>query len=41
MPPEFQQLCEEHAREALKVGLIIAFGIAVFCAEGEGIVMIH
>jgi hypothetical protein len=41
MPPEFQQLCEEHAREALKVGLIIDFGIAVFCAEGEEIVMIH
>jgi hypothetical protein len=41
MPPEFQQLCEEHAREALKVGLIIDFGIAVFCAEGEEIVMFH
>jgi hypothetical protein len=41
MPPEIRQLCEEHAREALKVGLIIAFGIAVFCAEGEEIVMIH
>jgi hypothetical protein len=41
MPPEIQQLCEEHAREALKVGLIIDFGIAVFCAEGEEIVMIH
>jgi hypothetical protein len=41
MPREKPELDGQHAGEALKVGLIIAFRIVVFCAEGERIVMIH